>query len=328
MNSKLKVFVSRKIPSLGPDLLRKEGFEVKIWPEERPMQQDELIQEAKQADILLSLGENKIDPYFLNECRHLKMISQFAVGYDNIHIPEATRLGIPVGNTPDVLSEATADIAFGLMIAVSRKFFFNHKMILAGGWGSFKPTSHLGQELAGKTLGIFGLGSIGMVMAQRCQGAFGMKVIYYNRTSNELAEKQFNARKVSFDELLAQSDVLSIHSVLSEETRGLFDRQVFSKMKPTSIFINTARGGIHHEEDLYEALQNKVIWGAGLDVTNPEPMDKDNPLLQMENVAILPHIGSATVEARDGMSRLAAENIISYIKSGVIPHCVNPAAIE
>lgn len=328
MNKPLRVLVTRTIPSAGLDLLRKEGYQLEIFPEERPMTSDELMHAVKSADILLSLGENKLDSNFLRENKHLKMISQFAVGYDNINIPEATRLGIPVGNTPDVLSEATADIAFGLMISVSRKFFFNHKMIIAGGWGSFKPMAHLGQELSGKTLGIYGLGAIGMVMARRCQGAYGMNIIYCNRSSNEFAEQKFNAVRVSFEELLAQSDVLSVHSVLSDETRGKFNASAFAQMKPSSIFINTARGGIHDETDLLEALRNKTIWGAGLDVTNPEPMHKDNPLLSMENVAILPHIGSATVEAREGMSRLAAENIISYIKSGIIPHCVNPGAIQ
>ena len=154
-----------------------------------------------------------------------------------------------------------------------------------------------------------------------------MDIIYYNRSRNEDAERHLHARRVEFDELLAYSDVLSVHSVLSNETRGKFNYEVFSKMKPTSIFINTSRGGVHNETDLIAALENKIIWGAGLDVTNPEPMAKDNPLLFMENVCVLPHIGSATIEARDGMSRLAAVNIISYMKSGVIPHCVNPAAI-
>ncbi len=325
--STLKVFASRKIPDIGFDLLRKAGFELTIWPEPYPMAQEDLIKASQQADILLSLGENKIDPYFLHACKHLKMISQFAVGYDNINIPEATKLRIPVGNTPDVLSAATADIAFGLMIAASRKFFFNYKKIIDGGWGAFQPTAHLGQELYGKTLGIYGLGAIGTVMAQRCQGAYHMKIIYYNRSRNAKAEEELGATRVEFEELLAQSDVLSVHSVLSDETRGKFNKEVFAKMKSTAIFINTSRGGVHNEIDLIEALNNKTIWAAGLDVTNPEPMAKDNPLLFMENACILPHIGSATVEARDGMSRLAAENIISYIQTGVIPHCVNPAAL-
>ncbi|MEP7269211.1 MAG: D-glycerate dehydrogenase [Saprospiraceae bacterium] len=319
----LKVFVSRKIPAIGIDLLNQNGFVVDVWQEDSPMTQEELIQASKKADLLLSLGENKIDRYFLHECKHLKMISQFAVGYDNIDIKEATKLKIPVGNTPGVLADATADIAFGLMIAVSRKFFFNYQKIIHGGWGAFMPTANLGQELYGKTLGIFGLGSIGLVMAQRCSAAYHMDIIYCNRSRNEIAEEMYQARRVDFEELLRASDVLSVHAVLSDETRGKFNRDAFSKMKPTSIYINTSRGGVHNEEDLKWALVNKIIWGAGLDVTNPEPMSKDNPLLHMESVAILPHIGSATIEARDGMSRLAAENIICYIKDGKVPHCVN-----
>ncbi len=324
----LKVFITRDIPSLGPDLLRQNGFDVTIWSEQRPMTQDEVIDAARKADILLSLGENRLDSYFFSQCSHLKMVSQFAVGYDNINVTEATQLGIPVGNTPDVLAEATADIAFGLMIAVSRKFMFNYKRILDGNWGYFVPKANLGQELNGKTLGIFGLGSIGMVMAQRSRGAYNMDIIYYNRTRNTDAEQKFGARRVEFDELLAKSDVVSVHSVLSDETRGKFDKTAFSKMKPSAIFINTARGGVHNEQDLIEALNNKIIWGAGLDVTNPEPMHKDNPLLFMENACVLPHIGSATVEARDGMSRLAAENIISYFKDGTVPHCVNKEVLK
>jgi glyoxylate reductase len=162
-----------------------------------------------------------------------------------------------------------------------------------------------------------------MVMAQRCRGAFHMEVIYHNRTRNAEAEKLYGARYVTFDELLQQSDVLSVHSVLSDKTRGLFNKDVFSRMKKSAIFINTSRGGVHNEEDLIEALRSETIWGAGLDVTNPEPMLADNPLLQMPNAAVLPHIGSATVEARTGMARLAAENIIEFYATGNMPHCVN-----
>lgn len=291
------------------------------------MAQPELIERAKQVNALLSLGADKLDKTFFSQCGHLDIIAQYAVGYDNIDVAEATRLGIPVGNTPDVLSEATADVAFGLMIAVSRKMFYLHKTIQQGEWKQFEPLKNLGQELTGKTLGIFGMGRIGQVMAQRCVGAYSMKVIYHNRNRNLEAEKNFNARYVSFDALLKESDVLSVHSVLSAETKGLFNKEVFKKMKPSSIFINTSRGGVHNEADLIEALQQGKIWGAGLDVTNPEPMKSDNPLLVMPNVAVLPHIGSATIEARTGMARLAAENIIAFYQRGQVPYCVNPDAL-
>lgn len=322
------VLITRVIPSIAQELLKQSGFHVEVWTENRPMTQPELIEKAKEVNALLSLGANKLDKTFFSACSHLDIIAQFAVGYDNIDVPEATKLGIPVGNTPEVLSEATADVAFGLMIAVSRKMFYHHKTIQAGEWKQFEPLKNLGIELSRKTLGIFGMGRIGEVMAKRCAGAYDMKVIYHKRSRDLALEKKFNARYVSFDELLHESDVLSVHSVLSDETRGVFDKHAFKKMKPTAIFINTARGGIHNEVDLIEALQQKVIWGAGLDVTNPEPMKADNVLLTMPNVAVLPHIGSATIEARTGMARLAAQNIIEFYKNGNVPHCVNPAVLK
>ncbi len=324
----IKVFISRDLPEIALESLKKEGFAVTSWPHDWPMTQPELIQEAKKVNALLCTVSSKIDKSFLNECNHLEIISQFGAGYDNIDVSEATRLGIPIGNTPGVTSHATADIAFGLMIAVSRKLFFLHKTIERGEWGYFKPKSNLGFELKNKTLGIFGLGNIGLEVAKRCQGAYDMQVIYHNRNRNPVAEKLFGARYVSFDELLDQSDVLSVHCALSEETKGIFNRNVFNKMKQTAIFINTSRGLVHNEEDLIAALQAGEIWGAGLDVTNPEPMRRDSPLLSMENVAILPHVGSGTMEARNNMSRLAALNIIEFYKNNRIPNLVNPESLK
>ncbi len=320
----IKVFVSSILPVIGIDMLRKENFNVVTWNDKTPIPQDILIKNAKECDALICTLTAKIDAAFLNECSHLEIISQFGVGYDNIDINEATKLGIPVGNTPGVLTDATADVAFGLMIAASRKMFFMHKKIEKDEWKHFTPTSNLGIELKNKTLGIFGLGRIGNEMAKRCKGAYNMNIIYHNRNKNTEAEQLLDAKYVSFDDLLAQSDVLSVHSVSSNETKGIFNKAVFNKMKPTAIFINTSRGALHNEEDLIEALTAGRIWGAGLDVTNPEPMHKNNPLLNMENVAVLPHIGSATVEARNGMSRLAAENIIEFYKNNRVPNLVNP----
>lgn len=320
----VSVLVSRGIPEKGIDLLRDEGFSVTVWPHDRPMTPAELIEEGKKHTALLCLSADKIDKNFLNECKHLDIISQFAAGFDNIDIPEATKLGIPVGNAPDAMSDATADVAFGLMINVSRKMFFMHKTIAKGEWHFFRPLAHLGFELKGKTLGVFGLGKIGIEMAKRCKGAYDMNIIYHNRGHNKEAEQLLGAKRVSFDELLQQSDVLSVHSVLNEETKGIFNKAAFEKMKPTSIFINTSRGGVHNEEDLIEALKSGKIWGTGLDVTNPEPMKFDSPLLDMENVAILPHIGSATVEARTEMGRQAAVNIIEFYKGNKIPNWLNP----
>ena len=324
----IKVFVSSVLPQIGIDMLRKENFNVITWNDDSPIPRDVLIKNAKQCNALLCTLTAKIDAEFLDECSHLEIISQFGVGYDNINITEATKHGIPVGNTPGVLTDATADIAFGLMIAASRKMFFMHKKIEKDEWKHFTPVSNLGIELKHKTLGIFGLGRIGTEMAKRCKGAYEMNIIYYNRTRNLEAEKLLNAKYLSFNELLAQSDVLSVHSVLNEETKGIFNKAAFDRMKSTSIFINTSRGSVHNEEDLIAALNEGKIWGAGLDVTNPEPMKPDNPLLNMPSVAVLPHIGSATVEARNGMSRLAAENIIEFYKNGRIPNFVNPEMIK
>lgn len=324
----IKIFVSRIFPALAVDLLKDAGFSVTAWSEDRPPTQDELIEKAKVHNAVYIAATEKIDKKFLNECSHLDIISQFAVGYDNIDVAEATRLGIPIGFTPGAMSDATADIAFGLMIATARKMFYLHKSIIDGKWAFFRPTANLGMELKKKTLGVYGLGRIGMEMAKRCKGAYDMKILYHNRKPNLIAEQQLNAELVDFSGLLSRSDVISVHCSLSAETREVFNKEAFSQMKPTSIFINTSRGSVHNERDLTEALKNGVIWGAGLDVTNPEPMHQDNPLLQMANVTVLPHIGSATVEARNEMARLAAVNIIEFYKNKRVPHIVNPSVMD
>ena len=320
----MKVFITRIIPEAGLQLFREAGIEVKQWEEKRELTPEELISNCKKADALLTAGRLTINAEFLNECKHLKVISLFATGYDNVDIPEATRLKIPIGHTPDVLSKATADIAFLLMQNVARKAFFHHKRIINDDWNFFEPLANIGQDLQGKTLGIFGLGKIGFEMAKASRGAFEMDIIYHNRSTNAEAEEKLGAKKVSFEELLTQSDVLSVHSNLSDETRNLFDKDAFAKMKPNAIFVNTARGPIHNENDLLEALRSKTIWGAGLDVTNPEPMSKDNDLLNMPNVAILPHIGSSTEETRNNMALLSARNTIAGIKGERLPKVVNP----
>ncbi|MCJ7467730.1 MAG: D-glycerate dehydrogenase [Maribacter sp.] len=310
----MKVLVSLNIPKIGIDMLRKEGLEVTVWENDDLMTHEELLAATQKHDILLSASPYQINSDFLSRNQQLKLISQYAVGYDNINVKKANEMGILVANTPYAMVEATADIAFALLLAVSRKLFFMHKKIIADEWGAFRPQAHLGRELKGLTVGIFGLGRIGTAFAARCRGAYGMNVLYHNRSRNVLAEKEVGATYVSFDELLRQSDIVSVHCALTPETAEKFNERTFGMMKPSSIFLNTARGGIHNEDDLINALRNQVIWGAGLDVTNPEPMKYDNPLLSMENVAVSPHIGSATLEARNEMSRLAALNIIQYCR--------------
>ena len=324
MTEKFRVLVTVKIPENGLKMLEAEGIELTLWKEDRPMTPAELVEQAKGHQILLCTLTDKITKAFLEASPQIKMVSQYAVGYDNIDVNAATGLGVPVGYTPDVMTEATADIAFGLMIATARKMFFHHKRILSGDWDYFRPTAHLGMELAGKTLGIVGMGRIGMAMARRCRGAYGMKILYHSRRPNPEAEKSLGAERVEFEKLLADSDVVSVHTVLSAETRGMFNARAFEAMKPSALFINTGRGPLHNEADLRYALKTGAIGGAGLDVTDPEPMDRDNPLLALETACILPHIGSATHEARNGMSRLAAQNIIEFIKTGKPGFLVNP----
>jgi glyoxylate reductase len=320
----MKVFITSEILASGLQVLQDAGIAYTQWTAKTVLPQDELIARCKDFDALLSTGANRLDSFFLHACPHLKVIALHAVGYDNIDIATATALRIPVGNTPGVLSNATADTAFLLMLATSRKAFYMHKTIARGGWKFFDPGANLGMELKGKILGVFGLGAIGYQMAQRCKGAYDMNVIYHNRSPNETAEKNLGAAYVSFDELLRQSDVLSVHAAFTAATAGVFNKAAFNKMKSSAIFINTARGGLHNEADLIHALEQQMIWGAGLDVTNPEPMLVSNPLLDMPNVCVLPHIGSATIEARSAMSKLAAENIVAGLQGKPLPHWVNP----
>jgi glyoxylate reductase len=324
----MKVFISRKIPERGLQYLQEAGIEISAWTIKRDMSATELIEHCKGADAFISAGFNRIDKSFLEAVPNLKVISLHSVGYDNVDIAAATALKIPVGNTPGVLSDATADIAFLLVLATSRKAFYMHKTIQEGAWGFFEPTANLGIDIRGKTLGVFGLGKIGFELAKRCYSAFGMKIIYNNRGHHQEAEEKLNAVRVSFAELLERSDVISVNTALTAETKGKFDKNVFASMKPNAIFINAARGAIHNEDDLTEALQKGIIWGAGLDVTNPEPMRPDHPLLFMPNVCVLPHIGSATEETRAAMSLLAAKNIVAGLKGERLPYIVNPDVYE
>lgn len=316
----MKVFISGNIAPVGLKQLEENNISVTQWREDRQITAEELIEACKDQDALISVGPNKINAAFLEACSHLKVIALHSVGYDQVDVAAAKRLNIPIGNTPGVLSGATADTAFLLMLAVSRKAFFSHQKIIKGEWKNYEPAQELGIELNGKTLGIFGLGKIGLEMAKKCMGAYKMPVIYHNRSRNEEAEAEIGAKYVSFEELIAQSDVLSVHTALTPETKGKFTFEVFEQMKPNSIFINTARGGIHNETDLIKALDRKLIWGAGLDVTNPEPMDKSNPLLFMENAAVLPHIGSATEETRDAMAKIIVQNIVAGLKGEKLPY--------
>ncbi|WP_419870539.1 2-hydroxyacid dehydrogenase [Chryseobacterium sp. CT-SW4] len=319
----MNVFINKRIPEIGINMLKEAGLNV-IIPENGNLVQEEWGEYCKDADAILNVGINKFDKDFFDRFPKVKAIALYSVGFDHVDIKEANARKIPVGNTPDVLSKATADTAFLLMQSVARRASYNFQKVKDGNWDLFDPLEALGQELYGKTLGIFGLGRIGFEMAKNSHRAFDMNIIYHNRHRNEQAEKELNATYVSFEELITQSDVLSVHANYTPEHADLFNKSVFEKMKPGAIFVNTARGGFHNQTDLYDALTSGKIWGAGLDVTNPEPMSQDDPLLQLSNVCVLPHVGSATMEARSGMARLAAENIIAFSKGEKMPHCANP----
>jgi len=320
----MKVFINKRIPETGIKMLEEAGLEITI-PEKENLSYEEWLNYCKNTDTILSIGaEFKYDKNFFEACPNVKAIALYSVGFDHVDIKEATQRNIPVGNTPDVLSRATSDVAFLLMQSVARRASYNFRKVKDGSWGAFDPLHALGQELYGKTLGIFGLGRIGYEMAEKSKKAFGMNIIYHNRHHNEEAEQELGATYVSFEELIKNSDVLSVHANFTPDQKELFNESIFEQMKPNAIFINTARGGFHNQKDLYQALVDQKIWGAGLDVTNPEPMSADDPILELSSVCILPHIGSATIEARNGMARLAAGNIIAFSKNEKMPNCANP----
>lgn len=320
----MKIFINKLIPEVGMEMLARPDIDL-LMPENPEISYEEWISYCQQCDAILNIGAYKIDAKFFDLCPSVKAVSLFSVGYDQVDLEEATRRGIPVSNTPDVLSKATSDISFMLMLMVSRLASFHTNQVRVGvRFKYFNPIANLGQELYGKTLGVFGLGRIGYEMAIKCQAAYQMPVIYHNRNRNEELEEKLGAKYVSFEELLAQSDVLSIHANYAPEYRGLFNKEVFEQMKSNAIIVNTARGGFINEQDLDEALSSGKVWGAGLDVTDPEPMLPDNPLLKQERVCVLPHIGSATMEARGGMARIAAENIVAFVEGEKLKTCLNP----
>lgn len=318
-----RVFVTRRIPEAGLQLLAGK-CEVDLWNEPLPPPYETLIVRAKTCQGILSLLTDKIDANFLDSCPNIKVVSNFAVGYNNIDVPAATARKVKVGNTPGVLTEATADIAFCLLIGAARRLVEGHLYSGSGDWKTWEPLGHIGLDLVGKTIGIVGMGRIGYAMAKRCHGGWGMKVLYNNIDQNLAAEKEFGATRVELDQLLAESDFVSVHTDLNPSTKHLFNAQRFKQMKKTAVFINTARGPIHVEKDLYHALKNGDIFAAGLDVTDPEPPDANDPILKLPNIIVAPHIASATVQTRNAMATIAAENLLAGLAGQPLRHCVNP----
>jgi glyoxylate reductase len=266
---------------------------------------------------------DKIDGDTMDEAGpRLKVISNYAVGFDNVDVPAATSRGIPVGNTPGVLTDATADFAFALLMAVARRIPEAERYVHEGKWKTWGPLTLLGVDIRGATLGLVGFGRIGQAVARRALG-FDMRVIFYT-PGEKKAYPDLHATPVDFETLLRESDFISLHTPLTPDTRHMIDSEAFVKMKPNAVLINTARGLVVDPAALYEALKAKRIFGAGLDVTDPEPLPMDSPLLELDNIVIVPHIASASKTSREKMSEMAAENLIAGLKGERLPNCVNP----
>ena len=322
----MKVFVTRRIPEEGIRLLERECEEVEVYPYDRIPSKKEIINGLKGKDALLCLLTDRIDREVISSNPNLKVISNYAAGYDNIDVDEATKRGIVVTNTPDVLTNATAELAWALLFAVARRVVEGDKFTREGRFKGWSPTLLLGKELSGKTLGVIGAGRIGTAFALKAK-CFNMKVLYFNRSRNEVLEDKLGAKKVDLDTLLRESDFISIHLPLTKETYHLIDYDKICMMKRDAIIVNTARGAIIKEGDLVKALKEKRIFGAGLDVYEKEPKITDE-LKNLENVVLLPHIGSATLETRTKMSILAAENLIKALKGKRPEYCVNPEVFK
>lgn len=306
--AKHRIYITRRIPEemLAP---YQELFDFRMWEsEDEPVPREILLEEIKYADGLLCILTEQIDQELLEKASQLKIVANMAVGYDNVDIAAAREKGIIVTNTPDVLTETTADLAFALMMATARRVVEANHYIKADKWQDWSPFLLAGADIHHKTLGIVGMGRIGKAVAKRANG-FGMKILYHNRSQNEDAEKELQATYVDFETLLMESDFVVSLIPLSEETADLFNREAFQQMKSSAIFVNVSRGGVVDERALYEALEQKEIHAAGLDVFTSEPIKADHPLMQLENVVCLPHIGSASVETRMEMIKLCLENI-------------------
>ncbi len=318
-----KVFITRRIPEKGLRLL--EGkVEAEIWPGELPPPPEVVREKIRDIDGLLCLLTDRIDASLMDAtARPLKVISQFAVGYDNIDVAAATARRIPVGNTPGVLTDATADFTWALIMAAARRVTEGDRFARSGQWKTWGPTLLLGPDVAHATLGIIGFGRIGQALARRARG-FDMKIVYTDPTRHTELETELGVVYGSLEETLATADFISLHTPLTPETHHLISHQQFGLMKPGAILINTARGGIIDPQALYEALHTRRIAAAALDVTEPEPIPLDSPLLTLDNLTITPHIASASIQSRDRMAEMAAANLLAGLGGEHLPNCVNP----
>lgn len=326
--SRPKVFVTRRIPQKGLDMIRAVA-DVEVWPEELPPPYEILLEKVRGIDGLLCLLTDRIDARLMDAAGpSLKVISQYAVGFDNIDVEAATQRGIPIGHTPGVLTDATADFTWALILAAARRVVEGYKYVQAGRWKTWGPTLLLGPNVSGATLGIVGFGRIGQAVARRARG-FDMRILAYDPSESTEVAQNLGAELVdSLDTLLREADIVTLHTPLTKETYHLIGERELRLMKPTAVLVNTARGPVVDPQALYRALRDGEIGFAALDVTEPEPIPADSPLLSLENIIITPHIASASVQARTAMAEMAARNLIAGLRGERLPHCVNPEVYD
>ena len=323
MNNRPRVFITRQIMQEALDLID-ESADMEVWPDENPPAPEVLRDKASTVDGILTNIMDRVDGPLLDAAPSLKVISQLAVGLDNVDVAEASRRGIPVGNTPGVLAKATADVAFALLMSAARRIGESERWVRNGQWTlAFHPLRWLGIDVHDKTLGIIGMGQIGLEMARRGRG-FDMKILYHSRTRRPDLEAEHGFIYVDLPTLLAESDFVSLHVPLTPETHHCIGEEELRQMKPTAILVNAARGPVVDSKALYTALKEGWIYAAGLDVTDPEPLPVDDPLLTLDNVVIAPHVGSASLDSRGAMCMLAARNLVAGLQGRPLEQCANP----
>jgi glyoxylate reductase len=323
---KPKVYVTRGMPQRGLKRIQ-EAFHTEVWQEYAPPPKQVLKDKAGEADALVTLLSDRIDKEIFNAAPKLKIVAQMAVGYDNINVQEATKRGVYVTNTPEVLTETTADFAWALLMAVARRVPEADRYVRKGKWCvAWHPDMLTGRDVYGSTIGIVGAGRIGQAVAQRAKG-FNMKTLYYNRSPKPDIEK-LGAKRVELDELLRESDFVSVHVPLTKETTHLINAEKLVLMKGSAYLVNNSRGAVIDEKALFEALKARRIAGAALDVFEQEPIQLSNPLLGLENIVVAPHISSASIETRAKMSDIVAENLLAFFRGEKPPNLVNTETLE
>lgn len=309
----MKIFITRKIPGIAESLLNKNGFDVTSFKKDKPISKQELLKSVKGIDALISLLTDKIDKDIIDAMPGCKVIANYAVGYNNIDVNYAKSKGIVVTNTPDILTDATADLAVTLLLAAARRVIEGDNMMRQNKFEGWKPQLLTGVDVRNKTVGILGTGRIGTAFAKRMSG-FDSKILYYDKTNNEQIEKRFGGKKVSLNTLLKKADFISIHLPLTPDTYHFLNKEKLQMLKSTAVVINTARGEIIDERELIKLLKGRKIFAAGFDVYENEPA-VNSELFKLDNVVLLPHVGSATIETRSKMAELAAKNVIAVLKN-------------